>query len=638
MNKLLLKFFAVIFLILIIWVIHIFYFPHIVNWAMMGDDWRWLFYFDTHNANQIGNFFTIKYDLGAAPPVQQLYYMGILRNIFGLNQIAFQYTQLLFKSLAAFSAAFLVFKLTKNKIFAFFVVFFFIVFPSTAGSFWVISGSNYLIVAFMSFSIYFYLQSVKQRQKILLAALFFFLALASGPARAYLVAPVPFIVELVRLKKEFRPFIFLRRLLIFYFLPFVFLRSTGDQYQLNAMVGVFTRIKQLSSGNYYTLSLPFQIFSALFIDQSVLKEIAGIGKTVLSFVNPELAGFIIINTVLFIASIFLGFVIKGREKITAFVVKIMFWTIVLEAVFYVLAVLHSSTGTISFVDVEGNIYSRLDLNPTIFQASIGGYIFILGLLLALEWWKSQRESKVLMVASFSWIWSVFSILLLYSTKDWWSMIEFSNDRYFFSSSLGAVIFTAAIFALSFKALEKKLGFKILGFLLFGIFVILIAYKEYKVSDYLYHSFTQRYGGETSEWQEIMYQRFINKFGKENLKKPVLLFIDDGDNVKFNAESFVNPIRWRLFYDEKGNLIRGNNIDNCKAEVTGMENIKKSYTTYQGKKGFVYDYTICVNPVFSTNGKANLFYPLSNFYAYRMVNKEFVDIKDEILAKLDQNIK
>lgn len=626
LNNRFFKIFIVFLLILFVWAIHILFHPHIVNWAMMGDDWRWLFYFDTHNANQIGNFFTIKYDLGAAPPVQQLYYIGILRNIFGLNQEAFQLTQLLFKSLAALSAAFLIFKLTKSKIFAFFVVFFFIVFPSTAGSFWVVSGSNYLIAAFMCFSIYFYIQSAKNPKKILLAALFFFLALSAGPARAYLVAPIPFIVELVRLKKEFKPFIFLRRLFLFYFLPFVFLRSTGDQYQLNVNIGIFTRIEQILSGNYYTFSLPFQMFSALFIDQSILKGFS------------ILLGFVVINFSLLILTIILGIVTYSREKIIPFVVKLMSWTLILELIFYLLALLHSKTGEISFVDQEGNIYSRLAFNPTIFQASIGGYIFILGLLLALEWWKNHREKKILMVASFAWLWSVLSILLLYTTNNWWSMIEFSNDRYFFSSSLGAVIFTAAIFALSFKALEKKLRSKKIFFLLFGIIVMLIAYKEYKVSDHLYLSFTQRYGGETSFWQETMYQRFLSKFGKDNLRKPIILFIDDTEDPKFNAETFLNPIKWRIYFDENVKLIRDNTVDNCKVVVRNIDEIRKFYTTYNGEKGFVYDYSLCVNRIISTNGRYNLFYPLSNFYAYKMVNKEFIDIKDEIIAKLDQDVK
>lgn len=624
MNKFL-KIMAGVSLILLVWAIQILFNPHIVNWAMMGDDWRWLFYFDTHRAG-LGNFFTIKNDLGSAHPLQQTYYIGILRNILGLNQEAFQLTQLLFKSLAALSIAFLVFKLTKEKIFAAFAAFFFIVFPSTAGSFWVVSGSNYLIAAFMCFSIYFYIQSAKNPKKILPAALFFFLGLCAGPARAYTLVPIPLIVELIRLKKRFRPFVSLRRLLIFYILPFVFLRSTGDQYQINEMFAILSKIKQISSGQYYTFSLPFQMFSALFIDQSILKGI------------PTLLGFVVINLSLLILSVIVGFVVWGKKKMNSFIVKITFFTIILELIFYFLAFLHSKTGDLPFSDPEGNPYFRLDFNPTIFQASIGGYIFILGLFLALEWWKNQRENKVLMVAAFSWMWSFFLILLLYMTHTWWAMIKFSNDRYSFSPAVGAVIFTSAIFALSFKALEKKLRSKKISFLLFGIIMTFIAYKEYKISDHLYYSFTQLYGGETSYWQETMYQRFINKFGKENLREPIILFIDDTEDIKFNAETFFNPIKWRIYYDENGKLIRDNAVGNCKVVTRDIVELKKFYTSYNRQKGFKWDYILCVDPTYSTSAKTNIFYPIDKFYAYKMVNKEFIDIKDEIIAKLDQDIK
>lgn len=610
-----------ILLILLVWAVHIFYHPHIVQSGMQGDDWGWLFYYDANKANQLSNFFTIKYDLGSPHPLQQMYYIGTLRNIFGLNQTTFQLTTLFFKSLAALSAGYLVYKLTRGKLFAFLAIFFFIIFPSTAGLFVIVTGLNYLIVVFMCFSIYFYIQSVKDKKYILLASLFFFLALSAGPARAYLLMPIPFIVELARLVRKFRPFVFIRRFLIFYFLPFVFLHINATQYQFNPVVGVFTRIRQITDGNLYTFSLPFQMVSTLFMDQSILKGM------------PNLFGFVIVNLILFFIAIVLGFVIFGREKMKFFVAKIMFSTIVLGIIFYILALIHSNSGDIPFVDVEGNVYFHLALNPTIFQASIGGYIFILGILLILEWWKNQRENKILMVAAFAWIWCVISIFVLYLTNPWWSMIKLSNDRYTFSSSLGAVIFTAAIFTLSLKALEKikNLKFRLLCFSIVGAIILLIVWKDYRALDQLHYAFMERDGEAISYWENIMYRRFLGKFGRENLRKPALLFINDSQDVTFNGPQFIRQIIHRIYYDENDNLIR----DNCKVVTTKIKDLEKAYTVYNGEKGFIYDYTICVDRDISARGRYNIFYPLTNFYAYRMENKEFIDIKDEILDQLDE---
>lgn len=628
LNNRIFKISLVIFLILLVWTVHIFYHPHIMQSGMQGDDWGWLFYYDTHKASQLSNFFTIKNDLGSPHPLQQMYYIGILRDIFGLNQTAFQLTTLFFKSLAALSVGYLVYKLTRGKLFAFLAISFFIIFPSTAGLFVIVTGLNYLIVVFMCFSIYFYIQSIKDKKYILLASLFFFLALSAGPARAYLIVLMPFIVELVRLIRKFSPFVFIRRLMIFYFLPYVFLHINATQFQFNPMVGVFTRIRQITDGNLYTFSLPFQMVSTLFVDQNILKGM------------PNLFGFVVVNLILFLLSMFLAFVIFSREKMKFFVAKIMLPTIILEIIFYFLALIHSNSGDIPFVDIEGNVYFHLNLNPTIFQASIGGYIFILGILLILEWWKNQRENKILMVTAFAWIWSVISILILYLTNPWWSMIVLSNDRYSFSSSLGAVIFTAAIFTLSLKALEKikNLKFRLLCFSIVGAVILLIAWKDYKALDQNYYAFVERDGESTSYWENIMYQRFLDKFGRENLRKPALILIDDSQDVKFNEESFGRQIIHRIYYDENDNLIR----NNCKKVVFDFNKIEKAYTTYNGEKGFVYDYTICVRHTVvassATDGIYNIFYPLTNFYAYRIENKEFIDVKDEIIGQLDEKKK
>lgn len=619
------KVFLAIILILLVWIIHILVLPHILQFGMQGDDWGWLFYYDTHKASQLSTFLPFyKNDLGSLHPLQQLYYIGTLRNIFGLNQTAFQLTTLFFKSLAALSAGYLVYKLTKGKLFAFLVILFFIIFPSTAGLFVIVTGLNYLLVVFMCFSIYFYIQSVKDNRYILLASLFFFLALSTGAARAYLLVPIPFIVELVRLGRKFRPFVFIQRLLIFYFLPFIFLKGNGTQYQLNPMVGVFTRIRQITDGNLYTFSLPFQMVSTLFVDQSILKGMS------------NLLGFIIVNLILFFLSIFLGFVIFSREKMKFFVTKIMFSTIVLEIIFYILALIHSNSERIPFVDVEGNVYFELDLNPTIFLASIGGYIFTLGILLILEWWKNQRDNKILMIAVFAWIWSVISILILYLTSPWMLMIKLSNDRYIFSSSPGAVIFTAAIFTLSLKALEKikNLKFRLLCFSIVGAIILLIVWKDYRMLDQLHYAFIRQSGGVSSYWENTMHRRFLDKFGRENLRKPALVFINDSPDVNFNEASFVRQITHRIYYDENNNLIR----DNCKAVTTNIKDLEKAYTVYNGEKGFSYDYTVCVNRDISVGGEYNIFYPLTNFYAYRMENKEFIDIKDEIIGQLDEKKK
>lgn len=630
-------------LILLIWVAHILFLNQPAKWGMNGDDWMMLFYWDSRLSVDLSNLFSVANEFGNIVYSAQIYYIGILRSIFGLNQTAFKLLDLLWKSLAAFSAAYLVFKLTKDKLLAALVVFFFIIFPSTAGVLsHVVLGPGYLTIAFMSFSILFYIHSAKRERKILFASLFFFLALAVSPNRAYLLVPLPFFVEVVRMIKSFKssgflnPVLgFLNRLIIFYFLPFILLRSNPGAFEPTKEL--FVRLKQLTSGNLYTLSLPFQTISTLFIDQSILKEVIAWRKSLLPATNSYLGGFIVLNIILLFLSIALGVFITERRKVAGFVFKIMVSTLFLEIFFYLFGKFSSSNNMIPFKDFEGFTYWQAPFDPTIYQASIGGYIFILGLVLFLEWWRNQRDNKILMVTVFAWFWVISSETVLYLTNSWWNMVTESNDKYILICSIGAVIFTAGILTLSLQATAriKNLNLKTLVFsILIGI-TLLVSYKDYKYLNKYYYYWNEGEGGSVF-WQESMYQRFLAKFGKENLSRSIFLYIDNDKYVLpktqimiFHQGSFYNPIGYRVFYDENGHLIRGN----CKVLTNDINTVKKAYTIYDGEKGFIYD-TACIDPKRSTRG-VRVFYPLSNFYAYRMENKDFIDIKDKILAELDQ---
>ncbi len=623
--------------ILLVWLVQVLFLSEAAKWGMNGgDDWDMLFYYDAHKGNELSNLFNNVKNTGTPYLWTEIYYIGPLRDIFGLNQTVFKLIEMLFKSLASLSAGFLVFKLTRDKLFAFLVILFFIIFPSTAGvlSHIVLSG-GFLTVGFMCFFVFFYIQSVKQRKKIFLASPFFFLALVACPPRAYLILPVPFIVELVRLRKTLNPFLFLQRMLIFY-LSLVFLQSGPGWF--NPTGYILFRIKQLTSGNLYTITLPFQMVSTLFVDQHILKD--ALGDILLPSINPNLTKILIINLVLFTLSFFFGFVFKKTKK-WFFSAKLMILTLVLEVIFYLLGFFSphitatDCTNCVPFKDPQGFAYWLAPFNLTFLQASIGGYFFILGLILALEWWKYQRDNKILMITVFSWLWVISSEVFLYLTNSWWNMVTESNDKYILVCSLGAVIFSAGIFTLSFKALSKMKQFRLLSIPLLVLVLLMISYKDYMYLNRFYYNWNEGEGG-SSYWQDSMYQRFLEKFGKNNLNKPAFLYIDNGKYIEsktksmlFNQGSFANPILRRIYYDEKGQMIR----DNCKVVTTDIEVVKKAYAIQNEEKGFLFD-SECIDPGISTKGQI-VFYPLSNFYAYRIENKEFVEIKDKVINQLNQ---
>lgn len=615
--------------IFFIWVVQILFLSQAAKSGFNGwDDWGLVFTYDAYKANNLSNFPAVAKFLGTPYIWSEAYNTGSLKDMFGLHQTTIKYVELVFKALASFSVAFLVFKLTKNKLFSFLAIFFFVIFPSTAGPLsHIIFIGAYLTIIFICFSVLFYIQSAKKPKKVLLSSFFFFLALLVCPSRAYLILPVPFFAELVRSVKPFKPLRLLKGLFIFYFPLFIsqiFLLLNGDRPQSAFMpqLDLLSRFNQVASGNLYTLSLPFQAVSNLFIDLSFVEEI-------LQSTQSLLLGFTIINLILLLLSLCLGLVVKSK-KFISFAFRLMGLTILVEVIFYLFGRLSLHNGQISYVSVIKwlGAYSQ-SLNPSIFAASLGGFYFVLGLLLTWEWWKHQRDNKVLKVIFFAWLWSISSEVILYLTSHWYDMTSTSIDRYIITCSLGAVVFTAGIFTLCIQSALKIKNFnlKLLSFSLMGAFIILTVWKNYQLLNQFYYTWNEDQGY-SADWQDTMYQRFLNKFGKDNLTKSIFLYIDSSqEEAAFNQGSFVSPARFRFFYDNNGKLIR----DNCKAVTTDIKVLKNSFTIQDGEKGFTLE-SICVKPIVEYEMRTN-FYPLSNFYAYRMKGKDFLDIKNEIISQL-----
>ncbi len=606
--------------ILLVWAIQTLFLHELVNNGISGDDLEWLFYFHAYRGDLISQFPFIWNDR-TIYIVQEIYYMGMLEGIFGfLNLPAFQLTHLLFKSLATLSLYFLIFSLLKNRLFAFLAAFFFIISSSTTGVFeLVVYGTCFLSISFICFFILFYIQSLKDSKKILLASLFLFLALVLCPPRTFPIIVVPFVVELIRLIRKFRPFVFLRRLLIFYFLPFTLFG--GDARHVTGGSWV-VHLYDFTAGNYYSITYPLQVLSSLFIDKSFLEYIFGQWK------NVNLNVVLALQLLLLPFSIFLGLIIKTK-KLGIFLVKITLLTFLLQAILYVL-------GSLSHDLPPGfAIIQKVNFNTISFlQASLGGYLLIFGLFLGFECWQNQRNNHLMRVLVAAWLWTVISLILIWFSAGGVQIADQVDRRYVLLTSLGAVVFTAGIFTLAIESLLKirNRAAKISSLFLICVALLTITFGNYRFLDQYFYKRNQELGFDSS-WQKLMYQRFLNKFGKANLHKDAFIYIDFSGSEEKDRIFYTNSVGiiYKLIYYEDGHLIR----DNCKAVVHDPRVLKKSYTVVNGEKGFIFD-TICVNPVIGQDGKPH-YYSLDNFYAYSLQNREFVDIKEKTIAELDQAV-
>lgn len=636
-NNYILKIFVCLLVVFLIWVINLLFLKQVSQLGMTGHDWEYLLYYDIFEGKYLANYDRLRSNLGNPYFLQITYYVGTLKQVFGLNPVAFKLVDIFWKSLAGLSTGWLVFKLTNEKIFTFFAVLLFIIFPSTAGPLTnIMSGLNLLIIPFICLSIFYYIKSAKKPKNIILAGLFFYLSLIVGPARAFLLLPAPFVIELFRLVKKFRPFMFIRRMLIFYLVPYLTLQSGASIDTLNIWQNILRHIELVANGNTYSLTLPFQMYSALFVDQTIVIDLINSAKILLPFLPTEIAGFIALNIIFIFIALILSLTIKAKNSLIL-LLKIMIPTMIMEGFSYLLGLSSNFSGKVPYLDRVGYLYLTQLLNPTAFQASIGAFVFISGFVLALDWWKNQRENKILMVTTFAWIWFILSEMELFLTNYRYEMIYLSTDKYIYVSTLGAVLFAAGILALSIKAILRLTNFRIRLLLLVSVIfsILLLTYKDYKYLENLFYDWNENTGG-SAYWQETMYNRFLDKFGREHLRDNVYIYIDTSADTTTSSEfyrgSFYSPIGFRIYYDENGNVIR----NNCKVVVSenDIKLLKKEYTTENGNAGFVHD-TSCVSIYPKTEGR-EVFYPIKDFYAYKIVNKQFVDIKDEILAELNKS--
>lgn len=637
--KMILKRSVIFFLLVIfIWIAQTLFLSQAAKTGFNGwDDWGMLTTYEAFNGDDPKSFPAIAKFFGSPYLWSQAYNIGPLKNIFGLHQEYFRLLEYLMKSLAALSAGYLVYRFTKNRLFTSLTILFFIIFSSTAGPLsHIIFIGAYLTLILICFSVIFYAQSNKNPSRIFLSSLFFFIAILACPSRAYLIVPVPLFIELFSFCRSFKIIKFLKRFFIFYF-PLVvlqiimFLNGDRPHTAFTPHLDFISRIQQITSGNLYTLSLPFQAISNLFIDVAFIQEGLKVIQLYIGLTNHLLVGFLAMNFILLILSLALGLVFRGR-KFIGFAIFLISLTILMELVFYLFGIRSLHSGLIAYVSVVKGVEPfQQSLNPSIFQASLGAFYFVLGVMVGWEWWRSKN--KILQVTFLAWLWSILSEFLLYLTTHWYDFLARSFERYVITCSLGVVIFMAGIFVLSIQASTKIKNIRLtpLLFILISTLILLIIWKNYKLLDNYYLTWNE-FNGYSAYWQDIMYQKFLEKVGSDNLRGGMLLYIDFNQGSKdtsFNQGSFVYPARFRLFYDSNGKLIR----DVCKAVSSEIDTLKNAYSLQHEQRGFLMD-SICINS--SSLSYVKIFYPLNNFYAYKMEDKEFYNIKADVLEKIMQN--
>lgn len=559
------------------------------NLALFGDDWLVLYRYAT-NLGSISAGFSKHLNEYLSPYGPTIVFMGILEQLYNYNSTLYYITSYLFRLFAAFSLFPITFYLTRNKLSAFFAVLFFSV---TATGFdttnWVFNMPSYLAIGFISLFLFFYLRSKEEGGTIFLvpAIILFYLAYITSSIRMHGTLPLLILLEVFWNLQE-KNFLFARKSLLrltLVVVTFLFIRFTGGS--IGQPTEATERFREgmntvklfLSQGQYDFLVYPLASFGSIFIPDSTLPfqgQVSSTKNLIINIVLPISLIFIIVSR----------FLIKLTHDLKKGFFGILFaltigWTIIAILIF------------------RGNIstFSSATYNSLLL---IGGYIFILGLMLIIKNYK-QKSTSTLLALPFAWI------LLSYLYAWWWkpASLYLTTHRYLIVGGAAAAVFLSSLISLG--------GSKRNQIIIFIMFVPLLIMHIYSTRMYEHQLVYSGHSQETSNkiWSSIPY---IPEIGKT--PRPIIFYFEgDGTNgsILHDSITFGFSPRMALLY----------NINESSKAPVAIDSWEEVASAVKDGKSLIKHYGAATNPI-----------PIDNVYIFKLEGKDhLIDLTSQAQEKL-----
>ncbi len=558
------------------------------NLALFGDDWLVIYRYITDVGSVSAGFSKHLHEyLSPYGPTQV--FMGILEQFYSYNSTFYYITSYLFRLFAAFSLFPIAFYLTRNKLSAFFAVLFFSI--TTTGfdtTNWVFNMTSYLAVGLLSLFLFFYLRSKEEGGAIFLvpAIILFYLAYITSSIRMHGTLPLLILLEVFWNLQE-RNLLFARKSLVrlaLVVVVFLFIRTGGSLGQPTEAAerfreGMNTVKLFLSQGRYDFLVYPLASFGSIFIPDTALPflgQVSSIKNLIINIILPILLIFIMVS----------GFLIKLTHKLKKGFFDILFalsisWTIIVILIF------------------KGNIstFSSATYNSLLL---IGGYIFILGLMFIIKYYR-QQSTSTLLALPFAWM------LLSYLYAWWWKpeSLYLTTHRYLIVGGAAAAVFLSSLISLGNSKRNQVT--------IFMMFVPLLIMHIYSTRMYEHQLLFSGHGQETSNkiWASIPYMPEISK--KE--KVSIFFFEGDGTNggILHDSITFGFSPRMALLY----------NITESNKTPLAMDPWEDIVSAVKDGKSFIRHYGEAIDPI-----------PVDNVYVFRLEGKDrLIDLTTQAREKI-----
>lgn len=537
----------------------------------------------------------------------QVYYIGLLEKTFGLDYLAFQTVNILFKTMATLSVYFLVKTIFKRKSLAFLTTILFAISYTSTGTFkFVVQGVDYLALASMNVFLITYYYSIKRfRYSIFLSPLLL-VSLLLSPPRIYPVLALIPITEICLIFFAKEKFASIGRglcRLLFIFAPLLLL-ALVDKGAVNTHLVYLGYLSQrLSEGKWYlfvnSLSglgiflLPFNGIISLFGNQgtSFTQYFISVLPRYLLFLFP----------ISIIASILIS------QTPGTFFKRLLLANLTTTVILFFL-INHNTTD-----------YDHLVLTVQL----LGAFILELGLFTWLEWKNTPQRAAGLLLPI--WLGIGFSFVFLFFT--WiiaYGQVYKGIHNYLMIPSMGLSLFLAAMLLLIYQKTGVKrrtMSYLVISFLILTFFMT----SKNEINSYFINELT---GWKASD--QIIVQENLLKQVKGLLGEPALFFFDLSDER--SQYRFYEVAALSTFHYWTNYQLGTNENSSCRSVFYHFERERLlEIVDRKGDSIKLKGYAYCIS-----NGVEhfqNMEFDLDHFYAYKLKNKQLINEKNEIVDYL-----
>lgn len=617
--------FILSFLILIPIVVLLQYFilkPHL-SYGFADNDWNYLLSYKEFSKlydNPITHFINVWSNWGVY--TYQVYYVGFIEKLFGMNYKAFHIATHIFKIIATLSIYPVIYLITKSKLTAFLTTVLYGVAYSTVGvMITIVTSGLYVAIPVMSLFLIWYWHLINQGRNsivgIIIAVVLFFLTLLLATERMYPLIPTIILIELfwwfknnyskkvlIEIVKRLSGFIAI------FFIMFLFNRhdyagflggNTNDTYN------------KLVLGNWQVLIKPLTSFGSLFLPRDYWKYLGSSPNVdnIFSYLDFFVSGPLFLFVIF--AIFFSIFFSKNKRR---FILITLVSTFIFSGLVYVLSN-HRLT-----IPIE----NRMDFDiATVIPALIGGFVISLTIALFKEWLDGRKQDNLIISMVGGVVISLVFIVLTWFAADY-VLVFVGIHRYLTIPAIGSSLFIAIFITVVFRKLNINKVSRPISYMILLLLIPLILFNVKVIGDYFHYELS--YAGNNVEGHIRMKSKlwsYLNNFSNE---EPSIFYFDesaDHDNGYFNETTVLAGFNfWMRFRGSEivdnrltPALLRSNLI--CpEPRSMCLNKVKSLVTTKNSEKGILY---------------GNVFYRPENFYAFRFVNKDLVDVKPEIVKAI-----